>query len=101
MTIGKRLIEERTRLGLTQAQFYRKVGTSKSMQFYFETDHSKPGADYLIAADALGVDILYVLTGRKGSPLVHATTARADRGGVAVAGSNNVVTVAPPIRRKK
>lgn len=68
MTIGKRLVEERERLRMTQAQFYRACGTSKSMQFYFETDHSKPGAEYLIKADALGVDVLYVLTGKRCVP---------------------------------
>lgn len=104
MSIGKRLIAERERLGMTQAEFYRAVGTSKSMQFYFETDHSKPGAEYLIAADGLGVDVLYVLTGRHGNPREPRApnTARASKGSVAVAGVNNKVTVTTqPGRRKK
>lgn len=101
--MGARLVEERKRIGLTQQQFFLACGISKAQQYNFEKGINSPGGAYLIAADHLGVDVLYVLTGRRGNPrtAASATTARASRGGVAVAGANNKVTVAPSPRRKK
>lgn len=102
--IGDRLIEERERLRLTRAEFREKCGASKTAQLYFETGKQKPGGAYLIAADALGVDILYVLTGRKGAPRVRANTAHASGGAIAVAGNSNTVTgnnTNAPTRRKR
>ncbi|ASM75898.1 transcriptional regulator [Vitreoscilla filiformis] len=43
---------------------------SKKAQFNFENDDNLPGGAYLIAAAELGVDVLYVLTGRRGTPSV-------------------------------
>lgn len=102
-SIGSRLKEERERLGLTQVEFREACGASKTAQFYFENDKQVPGGTYLIAADNLGVDVLYVLTGRPGNPRqpIAATTARASRGGIAVAGTNNKVAITSPSRRKK
>jgi transcriptional regulator with XRE-family HTH domain len=99
--MGARLRSEREATGLSFTEFYRQCGVSKTAQFRFERGKQTPGGAYLIAADALGVDILYVLTGRKGAPLERTNTARASGGSVAVAGSNNVVTVAPLTRRRK
>lgn len=105
MSVGKRLIEERERLQLSQSAFFNACGVSKKAQYNFENDEQLPGAAYLIAADALGVDILYVLTGRKGAPRKHSgDTAYASGGSISVAGSNNTVTgntTNAPSRRKK
>lgn len=67
MSVGRRLVEERERLGLSQAAFFAACGVSKKAQFNFENDHNIPGGAYLIAASALGVDVGYVLTGRRSS----------------------------------
>ena len=63
MSVGKRLVEERTRLEMTQVAFHEACGVSKKAQFNFENDINLPGGAYLIAAAALGVDVSYVLTG--------------------------------------
>ena len=69
MSVGKRLKEERSRLGLGQVAFAQACNVSRSTQTYFEADTNVPGGAYLIAADALGVDVLYVLTGRRSRPV--------------------------------
>jgi len=65
MSVGRRLVEERERLGLSQVAFFEACSVSKKAQFNFENDHNIPGGAYLIAAAGLGVDVLYVLTGRR------------------------------------
>lgn len=65
MTVGKRLKEERKRLGLTQVQLGEACGFTKWGQVNFEADKNLPGGAYLIAADGLGIDVAYVLTGRR------------------------------------
>lgn len=67
--MGARLVEERERLGLSQQQFFRACGISKAQQYNFEKGINYPGGAYLIAADALGVDVLYVLTGKRAALL--------------------------------
>ena len=63
MSVGRRLVEERKRLGVSQAAFFTACGVSKAAQYNFESDINLPGGAYLIAAAALGVDVSYVLTG--------------------------------------
>lgn len=65
MSVGRRLVEERERLGMSQAAFFTACGVSKKAQFNFENDHNIPGGAYLISAAALGVDVAYVLTGQR------------------------------------
>lgn len=72
MSVGRRLVEERERLGMTQGAFFAACGVSKAAQYNFESDINLPGGAYLIAAAALGVDIAYVLTGQR-SPSMPAT----------------------------
>jgi len=63
--IGSRLREERLRLGLTQTAFGKISGVTQKTQWLYETGERKPDTDYLAAVAAAGVDILYVITGRK------------------------------------
>ena len=63
MSVGRRLVEERKRLGMSQATFFTACGVSKAAQYNFESDINLPGGAYLIAAAELGVDVSYVLTG--------------------------------------
>lgn len=60
-----RLKEEREKLGLTQQAFGEALGTTKKSQYGYEKGTGYPKADYLIAASDLGVDVLYVLTGKR------------------------------------
>lgn len=63
MSFGDRLIEERKRLGLTQAEFSKKIGISRNSQVNYEAGKREPGVGYLDAIGKLGVDVSYVTTG--------------------------------------
>ena len=68
--LGERLKEERQKLRLTQEEFANKTGGTGKSQGNYERDLRSPSAEYLLSADSLGVDILYVLTGRRaGEPV--------------------------------
>jgi transcriptional regulator with XRE-family HTH domain len=67
MSFGRRLAEERKRLGLKQAEFAERVGTDVPKQSLYENDRRELRADYLARLGAAGVDILYILTGRRGA----------------------------------
>lgn len=63
--MSERLTEERERLGYTQVQFAKLVGVSKTTQNNYETGKRSPTADYLEAVAALGIDVLYIITGTR------------------------------------
>lgn len=63
--IGSRLREERERLKLTQRAFGDIGGVEPNAQGKYESGERAPKADYLAAVAAQGVDVLYVLTGRR------------------------------------
>jgi transcriptional regulator with XRE-family HTH domain len=65
MGFGSRLAEERKRLGLRQAAFAQLVGTDVPRQSLYENDRRELRADYLGRIAAAGVDVLYILTGRR------------------------------------
>jgi transcriptional regulator with XRE-family HTH domain len=71
MSFGARLKEERKRLGLKQAEFAALVGTDVPKQSLCENGHRQLRAGYLARIEPAGVDLLYVLTGRRseGVPL--------------------------------
>ena len=62
--IGERLQAERKRLGMNQELFAAQLGVSKRTQAAYEAGGSEPGAQYLIKAGELGLDITFVLTGQ-------------------------------------
>lgn len=64
-SIGERLREERERTGLIQAAFAERAGVAKTTQFNYEKDERAPDALYLAAIAALGIDVLYILTGER------------------------------------
>lgn len=65
MSVGNRLKEERKRLGLTQEAIGLACGVTKRSQILFEQDAHVPGGAYFAAADELGMDVAYVLVGRR------------------------------------
>lgn len=70
---GKRLKEERERLGLSQEKFGAACGIGKTTQYLYERGERHPGTLYLDAAEKLGVDTHYVFTGtRKGKDWAYA-----------------------------
>jgi len=65
MSFGRRLAEERKRLGLKQAEFAQRVGTDVPKQSLYENGRRGLRAAYLARLDEAGVDVRYVLTGRR------------------------------------
>ena len=63
-TYGERLKNERLRLKLTQAQMAFAGGVKRQAQGFYERDVTLPRATYLAALTLLGVDVLYIITGR-------------------------------------
>ena len=61
--ICNRLKQERQRLGLNQTEFGESGGVTKKTQMLYESGERTPSADYLAAIAALGVDVLFVVTG--------------------------------------
>lgn len=71
MPIGKRLREERERLGMSQPAFAGIAKTTKQTLFSWETGKTAPDGFQLAALSEAGVDVLYILTGqRMDSPAV-------------------------------
>lgn len=64
-SIGERLREERERRKLGVAEFALGVGVTDRSQRNYESGQRTPDAEYLVKADALGIDIDYVLTGNR------------------------------------
>jgi transcriptional regulator with XRE-family HTH domain len=65
MSFGARLADERKRLGLKQAEFAALVGTDVPKQSLYENDRRELRAAYLSRLAAAGVDVAYVLTGKR------------------------------------
>ncbi len=63
--ISVRLREERESLGLSQTAFGALGSASKPSQVRYERGDRNPDATYLAAISEAGVDVLYVLTGRR------------------------------------
>ncbi|MDP2127226.1 MAG: helix-turn-helix transcriptional regulator [Pseudohongiella sp.] len=63
--VGARLVEERKRLSLNQAELGNLGGVGKTTQLNYEKGNSHPDAPYLNAIAAAGVDVLYVITGQR------------------------------------
>lgn len=66
--IGARLLEERTRLGLTQQGLADAIGGARLSVIHYENGRSSPAAETLAAMEAVGVDVRFVLTGMRSAP---------------------------------
>ncbi|MDH0744813.1 helix-turn-helix domain-containing protein [Pseudomonas sp. GD03842] len=78
MNIGRRLKEERKRLGLSQQEFGAVGGVEANAQGKYESGERIPRADYLADLEKRGVDILYVLSGKR-TPLAIDALSEAER----------------------
>lgn len=63
--VGDRLRGERRRLGLNQSEMGEKGGVSRNSQVAYESGKTPFNSEYLSAILEQGVDIAYVLTGRR------------------------------------
>lgn len=68
LTVGDRLRQERERLGMSQSTFGEWGGVSKVAQINYETGKRSPKASYFDALARIGVDISYVLSGKRRDP---------------------------------
>jgi transcriptional regulator with XRE-family HTH domain len=65
MGVAERLVIERKRLGLSQAEFARQAGVSLSSQKRYEKGERKPDFDYIEVIESIGVDTYYVTFGSR------------------------------------
>lgn len=63
---GKRLKEERIKLGLNQAEAAEKCGFSREMWGKWERGENRPSSEKLFSFSKIGIDIGYVMHGRRG-----------------------------------
>jgi transcriptional regulator with XRE-family HTH domain len=63
--VGDRLRDERVRLNLKQEDLAQAGGVNRNTQGSYERGVRTPDTDYLSGIAPLGVDIVFVLTGRK------------------------------------
>ncbi|KUM45032.1 helix-turn-helix domain-containing protein [Pseudomonas sp. EpS/L25] len=63
--LGDRLRQERDRLQLTQDELGQLGGVNRNSQGKYEKGERNPDSVYLEAVAAAGVDVLYVLTGKR------------------------------------
>ena len=68
-TYGERLKHERLRLKLTQVQLADAGGVGRHAQSYYERDITLPRADYLAAITLLGIDVVFIITGKHTLPV--------------------------------
>ena len=65
MSAGECLREERVRLGLKQEEMAQIGGVTRNTQGSYERDERRPDTGYLKALNAVGLDVLYVITGER------------------------------------
>ncbi|MFJ4392981.1 helix-turn-helix domain-containing protein [Pseudomonas soli] len=63
--IGERLREERERFGWNQEELGQRGGVNRNTQGKYEKGERNPDSAYLASVAEAGVDVLYVLTGRR------------------------------------
>lgn len=69
MYSGERIKEERERLGFNQADFAAIAGATRKTLFNWESGTASPNTPALAAWAAVGLDVLYVVTGQRSKPL--------------------------------
>ncbi|MNU87274.1 Helix-turn-helix domain protein [compost metagenome] len=65
MELFERLKEERNRLGMSQTAFGEIGGVKVLAQRNYESGKRSPDAEYLARVAAVGVDVLYIVTGAR------------------------------------
>jgi len=76
MEFHDRLREERERLGYTQVAFAALTGAAKNSQLNWEKGHSFPNAATLATWAKVGLDVSYVVTGKRSVPIEETMNAK-------------------------
>lgn len=95
-TFGERLREERQRLGLSQDALAVLCSVTKRTQGNYERNEREADTTYLAAAAAAGIDIQFVVTGERVSPLEQAQALAAAPGVGAAALLQELLCVQEP-----
>lgn len=66
--IGSRIKEERIRIGSTQSDLASLAGATRHSVANWESGSAQPPAVAIAAMEAAGVDVLYVVTGKRNAP---------------------------------
>lgn len=74
-----RLKQERRRLRMNQAEFANAGGVRQHAQLNYEKGSRYPDASYLAGIAEVGVDVLYLLTGRTSDPATLALNGDEER----------------------
>lgn len=69
-TFSVRLIEERKRLSLSQADFGLQAGVGRTTQVKYESGEGEPGAYYFYRLEAMNVDVRYLISGVRSTELL-------------------------------
>lgn len=86
--IAIRLVEERSKIGYSQADFARKIGVSRETLRRYEIGESGMPVEFLAQAATLGIDVQYVMLGIRSANAREAEKAVAAPG-VSFKGENN------------
>jgi transcriptional regulator with XRE-family HTH domain len=70
-SVGGRMKSERHRLGLTQEDLSERLSLSRQSVAAYEAGRSPSDVKYLTQLGALGADIIFVLTGRRGDQVAE------------------------------
>lgn len=84
-----RLVEERARLGFSQADFAQKVGISREGLRLYEVGQRGMSAEFLAESASLGLDVQYVLTGMRSSNLAELDVMNHPKAAAVAAGTMN------------
>jgi len=88
------LVEERSKIGYSQADFARKIGVSRETLRRYEIGESGMTVEFLAQTATLGIDVQYVLLGIRSANAREAENAVASPGVSVGAGNNgNVIGV--------
>lgn len=71
MNIGSRIRRERNRLELSRAVFGKAGGVESCAQGKYESGERSPRAEYFAGISAIGVDVLFVITGHHASDRIY------------------------------
>lgn len=76
--LGSRLKDTRKGMGLSQQEFGAIGGVEANAQGKYESGERIPRCDYLAALSKKGIDVLYILSGKK-TPMANESLNEAER----------------------
>lgn len=97
---SERLRSEREKLGMTQKEFAEAVGVTEMTQNNYERGKRKPDIEYLNKAAELGLDINYIVTGKRQGVLQVDENTSKEHLGILLEKLNEVIQTIAGLLRK-